>query len=92
MTRPLPFFERSSFAAGQAAAKGKDPAAAIADARKSFDIQQSSRSYLADLNDVNIALCVRDRDPMADGPDGEFYRLAAQLWTPLLAHLEEAST
>ena len=92
MTRPLPFFERSSFAAGQAAAKGKDPAAAIADARKSFDIQQASRSYLADLNDVNIALCVRDRDPIADGPDGEFYRLAAQLWTPLLAHLEEAST
>ena len=92
MTRPLAFFERSSFAAGRAAAKGKDPAQAIAAARKSFDIQQSSRSYLADLNDVNIALCVRDRDPMAGGPNGEFYRLAAQIWPPLLAHLEEAST
>ena len=91
MTRPLAFFEKSSFAAGEAASKNKDPAEAITSARKSFEIQQAGRSYDADLGDPNIALCMRDRDPFASGPDGEFYRLASRIWPPLLQHLEEAA-
>ncbi|MEC9048478.1 MAG: exodeoxyribonuclease V subunit gamma [Planctomycetota bacterium] len=90
LTRPLAFFEHSSHAIAEGLRAGKPSAAALTLGRRLYEIQRGEHSYDADLKDASVALCMRGRDPISEGEDGECYQLASELWTPLLDHLEEA--
>jgi exodeoxyribonuclease V gamma subunit len=89
LTRPLAFFEQSSFGIGAGLAKGTSPAALLPAARAAFEGRNDKRSYDADLDDPAIALCMRGRDPVGEGDSGELVTLAEIVWGPALAHLEE---
>lgn len=89
LTRPLAFFEHSSFAVGAGRHKGKPAAALLATARKEYEGKDDKHSYHADLDDPPVALCMRGRDPIDEGVDGELLKLAEEVWAPLLEHLEE---
>jgi exodeoxyribonuclease V gamma subunit len=90
MTRPLPWFENASFELGKRLHKGDDPDAALHSAKRSFHLDDGAagRYPRPDLDDADIALCMRDRDPLAEGLVGEFYRLAAAAWPPALGYLQ----
>ena len=89
LTRPLAFFENSSFEVGAGPHKAKPAAALLATARKEYEGKDDKHSYGADLDDPAVALCMRGRDPIDEGVDGELMRLAEEVWAPLLEHLEE---
>ena len=89
LTRPLAFFEHSSFQVGAGLLKGTPPTALLAPARKAYDGEDDRYSHGADLDDPAVALCMRGRDPVAEGVDGELMKLAEEVWTPALEHLEE---
>ncbi|MCK5943589.1 MAG: exodeoxyribonuclease V subunit gamma, partial [Planctomycetes bacterium] len=89
LTRPLPFFERSSFKIGAGLGGRSDPAALLRTARRDYELSDRSEPWRFDLSDEAVALCMRDRDPFDEGEDGEVFRLAAQIWEPLLSHLQE---
>ena len=89
MRRPLPFFEWSSAAVGEALHKGKDDASALRDGRKKFAVTDKDRPYLYDGNDEAIALCMRGRDPFEGGEQGEFFQLASELWPAPFSYLRE---
>lgn len=84
---PLPFFEKSSFAYGEALRKGKDPFDAMRAARRAWlpDTGFENRSP-NDCEDANIALCMRGRDPLAEP---EFAVLAEALWKPACSYMIE---
>gem|GEM_PF-3313931 len=89
LSRPLTFFEHSSYSAGKSAQQNSDPAKTLQDARKKYEGGGRDEPHQFDLGDAAIALCMRDRDPISDGEGREFFRLAAQVWSPLLTHLEQ---
>ena len=61
----------------------------LAAARTAYEGKGDQRSYNADLDDPAVALCMRGRDPIDEGVDGELMKLAEEVWAPLLEHLEE---
>ncbi|MFN3240208.1 MAG: exodeoxyribonuclease V subunit gamma [Planctomycetota bacterium] len=89
LTRPLPFFERSSFVVGSGGKK--DPESLLRRARREYELGDRSEPFRYDLGDEAVALCMRDRDPIDAGVDGEFYRLASELWQPALSFLKEVT-
>jgi exodeoxyribonuclease V gamma subunit len=91
MTRPLAWFENSSFELAVQLGKQRDPDAALRSARRKYvaDDRSVGRFPEPDVVDADIALCMRDRDPFAEGTGGEFYRLAAAAWPAASSHLQE---
>ncbi|HEB51807.1 MAG TPA: hypothetical protein ENI87_00990, partial [bacterium] len=89
LTRPLPFFPQASNAAGEKLGPRPDRAEALRAGRSRYEIQRPNQAYRYDLSDQAIALCMRDRDPFADGENGEFVRIAADIWPPAIACLQE---
>jgi len=84
---PLPIFERASQAYARqrlslADAKSRSRTPAIDMARRAWDGDR----FPGDRADPYIALCFRDRDPLADE---SFARWADRLWRPLLKHSED---
>jgi exodeoxyribonuclease V gamma subunit len=90
LTRPLAFFEHSSHVIGKEVHAGKASAPLLAKARKQYEIQSSDSAHDADLDDASVALCMRGRDPISEGDEGECFQIATEIWLPLLEHLEEA--
>ncbi len=86
LRRPLPLFENASHAwaesARQQATGGQEKTSPLDVARRAF-----ARGRLAsDAADPYVALCFRDRDPLAE--DG-FAHWAEALWAPILEHAQE---
>lgn len=88
LRRPLEFFEHASFAAAEVLADRGDAAAALRAAHKAF-LLDDERPWSCDLGDVDVALCMRDRDPFGEHHTGELTALAELLWLPALAALRE---
>jgi exodeoxyribonuclease V gamma subunit len=84
---PLPFFEKSSHAYGEALKKGKDPAEALRIARRAWlpETNLENRSP-NDAEDAHIQLCMRGRDPLAEPA---FAELARHLWETACSYLQE---
>ncbi len=89
LTQPLPFFELASFAVGDGLRKETEAEALLKRARGKYEPKRDGERYGADLLDRDVALCMRDRDPIAEGERGAFFELAAEVWPPALEHLEE---
>ncbi|HEU4418534.1 MAG TPA: hypothetical protein VFT55_06315, partial [Planctomycetota bacterium] len=84
---PLPFFERSSFAYGEARRKGKGHDDALRAARREWlPDTNPERRWPHDSEDLPIQLCMRGRDPLAEP---EFAQLAEQLWLPACSYMTE---
>lgn len=89
LLRPLPVFEKASFDAAKELARGKDGERALQVAQRAYVMRRRDEAFKYDEGDVDIALCMRDRDPFADGPDGEFVQLAGRVFVPVLQQLLE---
>ncbi|MBL8751622.1 MAG: exodeoxyribonuclease V subunit gamma [Planctomycetes bacterium] len=86
-TAPLPLLEGGSFEYGKALHKGDDEAAAMRKARGKWrEPDGSDRSFAYDENDVNVAQCMRGRDPF---DDPEFRAWANAIWRPAVSYLHD---
>jgi len=82
---PLPFFEKSSYAYGEALKRGKEHLEALRAARRMWSPDTNPESRLpSDSEDPNIELCMRSRDPLAEP---EFAELAAELWETACSYM-----
>lgn len=89
LARPLPFFHQSSCALGRALHRGHSPEQALRAARGEWDGDATPERPPGDRDDPDIQLCMRGRDPFAGGADGEFFRLAQELWLAPCSYLHE---
>lgn len=88
-TRPLPFFEKGSFAVGSQARKSSDDAKALSAGMKAYRSSGAQKFGIPDEADAAIALCMRDRDPFKEGTNSEFYSLAQAVWLAPIDSLQE---
>ena len=89
LRRPLPFFERSSYALAEQLSKKGDPESALRSACKHFEVKDTTEPWNYDAGDLDVAMCMRDRDPFEGGMDSEFFQLARDLWQLPLRQLQE---
>jgi exodeoxyribonuclease V gamma subunit len=87
--RPLPFFERCSFAVCEKLNKSNDEVKAMRQGTKDYAVKDPSDPWKYDEGDASIALCMRDRDPFEGGVDSEFFRLAKAIWVAPISYLQE---
>ncbi len=86
-TAPLPFFEGGSFEYGKALHKGDDESAAMRKARAKWREPDGSEfAFAYDENDVNVAQCMRGRDPF---DDPAFRTWASDIWRPAVSYLHD---
>lgn len=90
-SRPLPFFENSSFEVGTFLTKGKDAKAAMRQGTKNYALKDRRDAWKYDEGDHDVALCMRERDPFAGGEQSEFFQLASTIWPPAIGYLQEPS-
>jgi exodeoxyribonuclease V gamma subunit len=84
---PLPFFEKSSHAYGEALHKGRDPADALRAARRKWAPETNPEfPWPNDSEDLDIQLCMRGRDPIEER---EFADLAEDLWATACSYMRE---
>lgn len=88
-TRPLPFFEKGSFAVGSQSSKGADDAKALNAGLKAYRTNNALKFGVPDEADASIALCMRDRDPFKEGTNSEFFSLAKAVWLTPIDFLQE---
>ena len=89
--RPLPFFEKCSFAVGESLDKNKGDETAMKSGSRKYAVKDRSELWMHDEGDASIALCMRNRDPFADGVDSEFFQIAKSIWLPAISYLQERS-
>ena len=90
LTRPLPFFEQTSFDLGQRLHKNRTTEQeSLLQARKKFTLKDPRDAWQYDEGDAAIALCMRERDPFAGGRQGEFFELAKDIWPAPISYLGE---
>lgn len=87
--RPLPFFERCSYAVCEKLNKHNDEVKAMRQGTKDYAVKDTSDPWKYDEGDAAIALCMRNRDPFEGGIDSEFFRLAKAVWSTPIGFLKE---
>ena len=87
ITEPLPFFEKSSHAYGKSLHEGKEAPAALHSALAEWLPQQREFSF-PDSVDREIALCMRDRDPLHEPAFGLW---AQRIWQVVRGYTEAVS-
>jgi len=88
-SRPLPFFEQSSYAAGESYIANGDDLKALQKGLGKYAVSDAQAAWKSDEGDESIALCMRNRDPFDGGVDSEFLRLAKSVWTSPIEYLRE---
>ena len=88
-TRPLPYFEKASFAVGMKLSKNSDDAMALSTGLKAYRMIAGKQFATPDEADASIALCMRDRDPFEQGIKSEFFSLAQAVWLAPIDCLQE---
>lgn len=86
LRRPLPYFELTTFQAASRLAQGKPDAKVLKQAASEYRSDRKS-----DADDVDVALCMRDRDPFVGADADEFLAIARRVWLPALEHLQESN-
>jgi exodeoxyribonuclease V gamma subunit len=84
---PLPFFELASHKCGELRADGKPLEAALRAARHAFLVSGHQAWMRSDSEDLAVALCWRNRDPLQQPA---FAAFAEQVWTVIHAYTEES--
>ncbi len=87
LAAPLPVFENSSFALGEALHKGKPLELGLRAAAGKWGPQSGAAWLRGDGEDHDIDLCWRGRDPLATP---EFRTWAERLWREILGRTEDA--